>query len=65
MRAPAGALRRSVALATAATLGGAAALGLAVAPAAAAVGAPTNLMTADRPCAAASPGPYLSPDRLN
>ncbi|MEH1168918.1 hypothetical protein V6V47_26375 [Micromonospora sp. CPCC 205539] len=49
----------------ASTLGCGATLGLTAAPAAAAVSAPTNLQNADLPCAAAAPGPYLSPDRLN
>ncbi|MFE0591329.1 hypothetical protein [Micromonospora echinospora] len=41
------------------------AAGLAAVPAAAAVTAPTDLRTADQPCATAAPGQYLSPKRLN
>ncbi|MDG4806766.1 hypothetical protein O7634_08370 [Micromonospora sp. WMMD1120] len=40
-------------------------VGLAATPAAAALTAPTDLMTAGQPCATDAPGPYLSPDRLN
>ncbi|MFI7574495.1 hypothetical protein [Micromonospora sp. NPDC049497] len=40
-------------------------MGLTGGPAAAAVGAPTDLKTANQPCATAAPGPYLSPVRLN
>jgi hypothetical protein len=41
------------------------AAGLNVAPAFAADGGPTELTTAGQPCTTASPGPYLSPTRLN
>ncbi|MEU6074448.1 hypothetical protein [Micromonospora sp. NPDC047074] len=49
----------------ASTLGCATIVGLTVAPAAAAAGAPTDLKTSGQPCATAAPGPYLSPVRLN
>ncbi|MEV0328085.1 hypothetical protein AB0H63_16800 [Micromonospora echinospora] len=57
--------RRTTALIAASTLSCALAAGLAAVPAAAAVTAPTDLRTADQPCATAAPGPYLSPSRLN
>ncbi|MFU8854513.1 hypothetical protein ACNAW0_26560 [Micromonospora sp. SL1-18] len=65
MRAPSRPHRRIMALVMVPTLGCGAAVGLTAAPAAAAVAAPTDLKTAGQPCAAAAPGPYLSPGRLN
>ncbi|GLY22861.1 hypothetical protein [Micromonospora sp. NBRC 101691] len=57
--------RRTTALIVASTLSCGLAAGLAAVPAAAAVTAPTDLRTADQPCATAAPGQYLSPRKLN
>ncbi|MFG2052346.1 hypothetical protein ACGFIW_33555 [Micromonospora sp. NPDC048935] len=65
MRTPSPARRRITAVIAASALVSAAVVGLAASPAAAALSAPTNLQTADQPCATAAPGPYLSPVRLN
>ncbi|GIE87285.1 hypothetical protein [Actinoplanes regularis] len=56
--------RRVYSLIVASTLGCGAA-GLGTAPVFAADGGPTGLTTANQACATSSPGPYLSPDRLN
>lgn len=65
MRTISRAHRRITALVVAPVLGCAATVGLVATPAAAAIAAPTDLKTADQPCAGAEPGPYLSPARLN
>ncbi|MDG4761451.1 hypothetical protein [Micromonospora sp. WMMD710] len=57
--------RRVVALGVAVALACGSAVGLTAATASAAAVAPTDLRTAGQPCAAAAPGPYLSPERLN
>ncbi|MEU8180711.1 hypothetical protein AB0B86_08050 [Micromonospora sp. NPDC049047] len=65
MRTPSRARRRLTAGIAASALTCTAVLGLTATPAAAALSAPTDLKTADQPCATTAPGPYLSPDRLN
>ena len=56
--------RRLLALATTSLLASGAVVGLGAAPAAAAAGAPTDLLTAGESCARQAPGPYLSPGLL-
>ncbi|WP_406077966.1 hypothetical protein [Micromonospora sp. NBC_00858] len=65
MRTPSRAYRRVAAMVVATALGSGLTVGLPATPAAAAVTAPTDLKTANQPCATAVPGPYLSPIRLN
>jgi hypothetical protein len=65
MRAHSRAYRRMFSLIVASAVGCGAAVGLGGTVALAAAGGPTGLTTAGRACASASPGPYLSPARLN
>ncbi|PSK62555.1 hypothetical protein B0E53_05536 [Micromonospora sp. MH33] len=65
MRAHARALRRFFSIAMTIVVGCGTVVGASATPAAADVGGPTELTTAGQPCATETPGPYLSPDRLN
>ncbi|MEU8244103.1 hypothetical protein AB0C07_38110 [Actinoplanes missouriensis] len=57
--------RRLAAITTTSLLASGALAGFGAGPAAAAAGAPADLLTAGQACATSAPGPYLSPEMLN